>query len=157
MGAVLDFDVLYHICTVEKCANCHLSQKIVVDDAHSPRIFCFPLVIFLSDYLFILRSEMKANVCGVKRMAGTAKSSGNAYDMCNVTLLVPIEIVNNAKMQINGAGFSVMEMPLAVESLPLFMNQKFPVTLDLETDVRLRAGKPETVVVGIKSSLPKAA
>lgn len=100
---------------------------------------------------------MKALVCGVRRMAGIAKSSGNAYDMCNITLLVPVEIVNNAKMQINGAGFSVMEMPLAVESLPAFMNLKFPCQLDLETDVALRAGKPETVVVGVKAALAKAA
>ena len=97
---------------------------------------------------------MKANVCGVKRMSGTAKSSGNAYDMCNITLLVPVEQVNNAKMQINGAGFSVMEMPLDVEALPLFMNLKFPATLELVTDVRIRAGKPETIVAGI---VPKAA
>lgn len=93
---------------------------------------------------------MKANVCGVKRMAGTAKSSGNAYEMCNVAVLVPVEQVNNAKMQINGAGFNVMEIPLAVEALPSFMSQKYPVTLTLQTEVRLRSGKPETVVVGFE-------
>lgn len=100
---------------------------------------------------------MKANVCGVRRMAGTAKQSGNAYDMCTVTLLVPVENVNNSKMQINGAGFSTMEMPLLVEALPQFMNLKFPVTLELETDVRPRAGKPETVVSGIKPAAVKVA
>lgn len=93
---------------------------------------------------------MKANVCGVRRMAGTAKSSGNAYDMCNISLLVPVEQVNNAKMQINGAGFTVMEVPLAPEAMPVFMNQKYPVQVNLVTEVRLRAGKPETVVVGIE-------
>lgn len=95
---------------------------------------------------------MKANVAGVKRMAGTSAKSGNAYDMCNLTLLVPVEQVNNPKMQVNGAGFATMEMPLEVEALPAFMNIKYPATLDLETDVRPRAGKPETVVVGIKSA-----
>jgi hypothetical protein len=98
---------------------------------------------------------MKANVCGVKRMAGTAKSSGNAYEMCNISVLVPVEQVNNAKMQINGSGFGVMEIPLAVESLPDFMNIKYPVMMDLTTDVRLRAGKTETVVTGFV--VPKAA
>lgn len=91
---------------------------------------------------------MKANVCGVKRMAGTAKGSGNAYEMVTVSVLVPVEQVNGKTMQINGAGFGVMEVPLAVEALPQFMNQKYPVTMNLLTDVRLRAGKPETVVVG---------
>lgn len=100
---------------------------------------------------------MKANVCGVRRMAGTAKSSGNAYDMCNVSLLVPVEVVNNAKMQINGAGFSVMEMPLAVEALPQFMGLKFPCQVELVTDVKPRGGKLETVVVGLVGSRPAAA
>lgn len=99
---------------------------------------------------------MKANVCGVKRMAGTAKASGNAYEMCNISLLVPVEQVNNPKMQINGAGFNVMEVPLAIEALPAFMNQKYPVQVTLVTEVRMRAGKPETVVVGFEP-LPKAA
>ena len=93
---------------------------------------------------------MKANVVGVKRMAGTAKSSGNAYDMCSIRVLTPIETVNNPKMQINGAGFDVMEIPLTVDALPKFMNQKYPVQMDLVTEVRLRAGKPETVVSGFE-------
>lgn len=100
---------------------------------------------------------MRANVCGVKRMAGTAKSSGNAYDMCNISLLMPIEQVNNPKMQINGAGFTVMEVPLAIEALPGFMNQKYPVQMTLVTEVRMRAGKPETVVVGFDSAPPSKA
>lgn len=93
---------------------------------------------------------MKANVCGVKRMAGTAKSSGNAYEMCNVSVMVPVEQVNNPKMQINGAGFGVMEIPLAVEALPQFMQQKYPVQMTLLTEVRMRGGKPETIVVGFE-------
>lgn len=99
---------------------------------------------------------MKANVVGVKRMAGTAKGSGNQYDMCNISVLMPIEQVNNQKMQINGAGFSVMEIPLAVESLPQFMGLKYPVQVQLSTEVRMRSGKPETVVTGFEQ-LPKAA
>jgi hypothetical protein len=93
---------------------------------------------------------MKATVCGVKRMSGTAKQSGNAYDMCNITLLVPIEQVNNAKMQINGAGFSTMEMPLEIEGLTAFMSLKFPLVLDLLTDVRIRSGRAETTVIGFQ-------
>lgn len=93
---------------------------------------------------------MKANVCGVKRMAGTAKGSGNAYEMCNISVLVPVEQVKNQKMQINGAGFGVMEIPLAVEALPAFMNQKYPVQMTLITDVRQRAGKAETVITGFE-------
>lgn len=92
---------------------------------------------------------MKANVVGVRRMAGTAKTSGNAYDMCNITLLVPVEVVNTPKMQINGAGFGVMELPLDPASLPQFMNLKFPASVELVTEPRPRGGKVETVVTGL--------
>lgn len=95
---------------------------------------------------------MKANVCGVRRMAGTAKSSGNDYEMCNVAVLVPVEQVNTKTMQINGAGYGVMEIPLAVEALPQFMNQKFPSQMTLVTEVRIRAGKPETIVTGVEAA-----
>lgn len=93
---------------------------------------------------------MKANVCGVKRMAGTAKGSGNAYEMCNISVLVAVEQVNNPKMQINGAGFDTMELPLDVAALPQFMNLKYPMQMTLLTDVRMRAGKPQTVVTGFE-------
>lgn len=100
---------------------------------------------------------MKMTVVGVQRISGTAKASGNAYDMCNVMGLVPIEVVNNAKMQINGAGMKVMEIPLDPAALPEFMSLKFPSTVELVTDVRPRSGKLETVVVGIAPALAKAA
>jgi len=93
---------------------------------------------------------MKAYVCGVKRMAGTAKSTGNAYEMCNISVMTPVEQVNNPKMQINGAGFAIMEIPLDVVALPQFMNLKYPVQMVLVTDVRMRSGKAETVVTGFE-------
>lgn len=91
-------------------------------------------------------------VAGVQRIAGTAKASGNPYDMCNVSCLVPVEIVNG-KMQINGVGFKVTELPCDPACLSDFMaipKNEFPLELDLVTDVRARAGKFETIVVGCK-------
>lgn len=92
---------------------------------------------------------MKMTVAGVQRIAGTAKASGNAYDMCTLIGLVPVEIVNNPKMQINGAGLKPMEIPLDVDALPQFMQLKFPLSLDLHIEPRPRSGKVESVVVGI--------
>lgn len=102
---------------------------------------------------------MKMLVAGVQRIAGVAKGSGNPFDMCNVACLVPVEIVNG-KMQINGNGFKVTELPCDPEALKQFMQipkEAFPLELELETDVRARAGKFETIVVGCKPVLKKAA
>lgn len=99
---------------------------------------------------------MKILVAGVQRIAGIAKASGSPFDMCNLLALTPIEIVNG-KTQINGAGFKQMEIPLDPQCLPLFMNQKFPVLLDIETEARPRMGKFEVTVIGIVQSVVKAA
>jgi len=100
---------------------------------------------------------MKMTVVGVQRIAGTAKGSGNAFDMCNLTALVPVEVVNSPKIQINGAGSKPMEIPLDVAALPEFMSLKFPGIYDLVIEPRPRSGKFESVVVGLVPQLPKAA
>jgi hypothetical protein len=93
---------------------------------------------------------MKATIVGVRRMRGTSAKSGNQYDMCNVTLLVPVEAVTSAKMVIEGAGFSTMEMPLEPASIGQFQTLKFPAQVTLTTEARPRSGKVETVVTGFE-------
>lgn len=97
---------------------------------------------------------MKMKVAGVQRIAGTSKSSGAQFDMCNLLILVPVENVNNAKLQINGTGFMVREMPCAKEALVKFMQipvDAFPVDLEIETEARPAMKGFETVVVGFKA------
>lgn len=91
---------------------------------------------------------MKMNVCGVQRMAGTSKA-GSAFDMCQLMALIPIEQSNSGKIQVNGAGLKVMELPLDPAAMTQFMGLKFPLALDLEMEPRPRNGRVETVVVGI--------
>lgn len=93
---------------------------------------------------------MKILVAGVQRIAGMAKASGSPFDMCNLLALTPIEIVNG-KTQINGAGFKEMQIALDPAVLPMFMAQKYPLVLDLDTEPRPRMGKFETTVVGLLS------
>ena len=90
---------------------------------------------------------MKMNVCGVQRIAGTSKA-GSAFDMCELLALVPIEAVNG-KVNISGSGFKVMQVPLDPAAMPQFMGLKFPLSVELVTDVRPNRGQLETVVVGI--------
>lgn len=91
---------------------------------------------------------MKILVAGVQRIAGIAKASGQPFDMCNLLALTPVESVSG-KTIINGAGFKQMEIALDPAALPVFMNQKYPCVLDLETEPRPRMGKFETTVVGL--------
>lgn len=91
---------------------------------------------------------MKILVAGVQRIAGTSKT-GSAFDMCNVSCLVPVEAVNNGKISVSGAGYKLMEIPADAAILSQFQGIKFPCILDLETEPRPRNGKVETVVCGL--------
>jgi hypothetical protein len=92
---------------------------------------------------------MKAMMIGVVRRRGKAKESGNDYDMCNATLLTPVEPMNNGKMVVEGAGFDTMEMPVEPSALANFLTLKFPASVELVTEARPRRGKVETVIVGL--------
>lgn len=93
---------------------------------------------------------MKILVAGVERITGTSKG-GSAFDMCNLHCLVPIEVMSNAKITIQGAGMKPLDIPLAAEAMPDFLPlaSKMPVWIDVVTEARPRSGKFETVVVGI--------
>lgn len=98
---------------------------------------------------------MKMTVSGVQRIAGTAKATGAAFDMCQLLALVPIETSNGGKVQVNGAGLRAMELPLDPAALPQFMSLKFPCTIELLTEPRPQRGKLETVVTGIAAGAAK--
>ena len=68
---------------------------------------------------------MKTQVLGVKRMHGTAKESGNPFDMASIFVIVPIEPTNSAKFSIEGFGYETGEMPLELEALKQFEHFKF--------------------------------
>lgn len=91
---------------------------------------------------------MKLQVIGVKRVQGTAKATGQPFDMCTLYAIVPIERVSNGKLEVTGAGFELAEVSLEAEALAAFKTVKFPAVLELHTDSRPRFGKFETVVTG---------
>jgi len=92
---------------------------------------------------------MRVRICGVKRVEGVAKESGNPFDMCRVLILVPVENQASGKLKISGFGSELAEMELAPEALPQFSGLSFPCEVDLHTEQKFFRGKFETVCGGM--------
>lgn len=91
---------------------------------------------------------MKIHVLGVKEMKGTAKESGNQFDMGAIFVIVPVENVSSAKFSVKGYGFEPGEMPLDPSALEQFSSFKYPCTLDLILEPSLYKGKISQIVTG---------
>lgn len=91
---------------------------------------------------------MEVLVIGAVRMDGVGKESGNAFDFGKLFYLLPVEPVTKEKFRVQGFGYEVAEMELAVEALPKFAQVRFPARLNLETDVVPQRRGVKTVVVG---------
>lgn len=92
---------------------------------------------------------MKALVFGVKRIKGTARASGNAFDMTRVIIGSPIVPQDGEKMTVQGFGYEVTEVPMEETALAQFRGIKFPAVLELVTDSRPYRGKLELLVTGL--------
>ena len=98
---------------------------------------------------------MQFNVVGVKRIEGTAKASGNPFDMCRLYAMVPIEGAEG-KTRVTGYGMEVGEMDLDPAVLGDFAKIVFPAKLELKTEQSFRMGEFKTVVVGIEGAKSSA-
>ena len=97
---------------------------------------------------------MKIQVLGVKRMSGTAKESGNPFEMGALLAIVPIENVSNAKFSVQGYGYEVGEMVLDPAAIKQFENFKFPCALELEMEIVNYRGKITQLVTGTSTPAP---
>ena len=91
---------------------------------------------------------MKTTVLGVKRIEGTAKVSGNPFDMCRLFCMVPIEQASG-KTKVSGFGYELGEMELLPESLASFASVKFPAQLDLMVEQKFMFGEFKSFVTGL--------
>ena len=98
---------------------------------------------------------MKILVAGVRRMAGTSKA-GSLFDMTTLSVLTPVER-QSGKINIDGAGYSVMELPVDVAVLAQFMGLKYPANYDVVIEPRPRSGRLESTVVGLAEPAKLAA
>ena len=91
---------------------------------------------------------MKIQVLGVKRMTGTAKESGNPFDMGALLVIVPIENISNGKITIIGYGYETGEMLLDPECIKQFESFKYPCALELTLEIVNYRGKISQIVTG---------
>lgn len=91
---------------------------------------------------------MNVTIIGLMHMAGIGKESKRPYDMARLYVLSPLENVQNETMTRKAAGFEAMEIDLAKDSVPLFLNQSYPLKAELKIDMLPRAGKLSPVVTG---------
>ena len=97
---------------------------------------------------------MKIQVLGVKRMTGTAKESGNPFDMATLLAIVPIEQVAGAKFSVQGFGYETGEMVLDPDALKQFENFKYPCALELTLEIVNYRGKITQIVTGTSTPQP---
>jgi len=92
---------------------------------------------------------MQVTVLGVRRMQGTGKVSKQPYDMATLMVLQPVKPFAKEGLAISGYGFEPSEVPLKVEALEQFAGFKYPLVLDVETDMENRGGKLQAIVCGL--------
>lgn len=97
---------------------------------------------------------MKIQVLGVKRMSGTAKESGNPFEMATLLAIVPIENVSGSKFSVQGYGYEVGEMLLEPDCIKQFESFKFPCALELSMELVNYRGKISQIVTGTSTVPP---
>lgn len=75
---------------------------------------------------------MKVIAIGFTRMAGKAKESGNAYDMCRLQILLPQTVMRTQSMERTGAGFQSAELEIEPTRWHQFVNIPYPAHLTVE-------------------------
>jgi hypothetical protein len=97
---------------------------------------------------------MKLTVCGVKRIQGNAKATGNPFDMCHVNALVSVA-PSRGKINVDGYGFEQAQMELAPEAIEQFSGMRFPCEVELKIEQRHMFGEFRSVVVGVEGAPAK--
>lgn len=102
---------------------------------------------------------MKALVAGVSRMKGTAKKTGKPYDMANVNTMTKIQPASTDTFTKQGFGFEISQIQCSNEAVMQFakFDGRFPLELELITDMTQFAGRLVPIVVGVVDPAAKAA
>lgn len=106
---------------------------------------------------------MKLNLISVTEATGTAKASGNPFQMLRANHLEPLEAVNTQNYQLMGKGFSVVETDVSqdfYESLSSYFIQQYGlkkslVLVDVETRIVQRGRNSSTLITGWTESFAK--
>ena len=74
---------------------------------------------------------MKATFLGIKRIHGTKKADGSAYDFTRLTVIAPVEDVSRGKFNSSGYGMDATEHPCDPACMSLFADIKPLSEVDL--------------------------
>ena len=91
---------------------------------------------------------MRVTAKGAYRMSGTSKKSGANYDMANLIIEVPQEVVANATMKRIGYGHGVKELAIEPDCIQKFASFPYPCQLDLEVGQKVGFRGLEAIIVG---------
>lgn len=94
---------------------------------------------------------MKALVAGVVHMKGTAKKTGKPYDMANVNTLTVSQSAQTDGFTKQAYGFEISQIQCTQEAVSQFsqFQGRFPLELELITDMTQFAGRLVPIVVGV--------
>ncbi|MFC4158453.1 hypothetical protein [Chitinimonas lacunae] len=103
---------------------------------------------------------MRVIAIGFSRMAGTAKASGNQYDMCRLQILLPQTSARTQSMERTAAGFQASELEVDSSRWHQFVNIPYPAHIDVQyveelVNFKGRA-EPRRKLVGVAATTPIA-
>lgn len=101
---------------------------------------------------------MKVILSGVAHRKGTAKKTGNKFDMKQAQILQPIENAASANYSCQGYGFEGVSLNVSDDcDLTPLAGVRFPVTCDLQLTTIFRAGGTVSRIVGFDNVKPLVA
>lgn len=93
---------------------------------------------------------MRVLVVGAIFMNGKAKKTGSPYSICRALVGSPMQSKVTADYNRVGYGYEITEVEVEEAIFGQFSEHKFPLLLDLQTDMRPMGGKLVPVVVGVQ-------
>ncbi len=94
---------------------------------------------------------MQTLITGIYNRTGTAKATGNAYDMSKILALRELRSNSSEKSNFKAFGYQQAEFDCTKELVNELSAKKFPLKAELIFETQFTAfGQPIAVVVGIK-------
>jgi hypothetical protein len=92
---------------------------------------------------------MKVLVFGVVEMVGTSKKTGAAYQMRKLLIGSPVSNAHKEAYSRRAAGFECSELECEDHVVEACLGLRFPLVLNVETDMRPIGGRLAPIAVGV--------
>jgi hypothetical protein len=94
---------------------------------------------------------MKYQFINASRRHGTSSKNGNPYDICTISVGIPIQAKTTENYDFRGFGVNVLELPLSPDALPQFSDIPLGASIELELQPDL-INPRRTIVTGVTPS-----